>query len=65
MNRSASAWILRSVFVLAVSAVLGILPFKLRWTPVRLQVQVTDPSGAVVNGAKVTLTNEGTGAACR
>src|SRR5579859_7688135 len=61
MNRHAFAWILRSIVAVAV----------LTLSAGRLQAQVdtgsitgtaTDASGAVVSGAKVTLTNEGTGA---
>jgi Carboxypeptidase regulatory-like domain/TonB dependent receptor len=63
MNRSAYRWILRSVLVLAVSAVGSILPLQAQVDTGSITGTVTDASGAVVNGAKVTLTNEGTGAA--
>jgi hypothetical protein len=60
MKRQAVSWILRSVFTLAICGVL---------TPVQAQVDtgsvtgtVTDSSGAVVSGVRVTLTNEGNGA---
>jgi len=63
MNRPACSWILRSSFVLAVSVIFGVLPLQAQVDTGSITGTVTDPSGAVVNGAKVTLTNEGTAAA--
>jgi hypothetical protein len=61
MNRPACSWILRSSFVLAVGVILSVLPLQAQVDTGSITGTVTDPSGAVVNGAKVTLTNEGTG----
>jgi hypothetical protein len=62
MNRSACSWILRGFAVLAVSAVVCVLPLQAQVDTGSITGTVTDPSGAVVSGAKVTLTNEGTAA---
>lgn len=62
MNRSASSWILRSLYVLAFSLLISGLPLQAQVDTGSITGTVTDPSGAVVSGAKVTLTNEGTGA---
>src|SRR5579864_6583319 len=63
MNRPACSWIRRSSFVLAVGVILSVLPLQAQVDTGSITGTVTDPSGAVVNGAKVTLTNEGTAAA--
>ena len=63
MNRSACSWILRSSFVLAVGVLLSVLQLQAQVDTGSITGTVTDPSGAVVSGARVTLTNEGTAAA--
>jgi len=60
MNRQACSWMLRSFFVLAFGVVLSHLPLQAQVDTGSITGTVTDSSGAVVNGAKVTLTNEGT-----
>lgn len=62
MNRPACSWILRSSFVLAVGVVLSLLPLQAQVDTGSITGTVTDATGAVVSGAKVTLTNEGTAA---
>ncbi len=62
MNRPVLPWILRSAFVLAVSAVLSVTFLHAQVDTGSITGTVSDPSGAVVSGAKVTLTNEGTAA---
>jgi carboxypeptidase family protein/TonB-dependent receptor-like protein len=62
MNRSACSRILCSSFVLAFAVLLGILPLHAQVDTGSITGTVTDTSGAVVSGAKITLTNEGTGA---
>jgi hypothetical protein len=62
MNRPAYSWILRSSFVLAVGVILSVLQLQAQVDTGSITGTVTDPSGAVVSGAKVTLTNEGTAA---
>jgi len=62
MNRPACSWILRSSFVLAVGVILSVLPLQAQVDTGSITGTVTDPSGAVVSSAKVTLTNEGTAA---
>src|SRR5437879_4394484 len=63
MNRPAWSWMLRSSFVLAVGVILSVLPLQAQVDTGSITGTVTDPSGAVGSGAKVTLTNEGTAAA--
>jgi Carboxypeptidase regulatory-like domain/TonB dependent receptor len=60
MNRSACSWILRSSFVLAVGVLLSVLQLQAQVDTGSITGTVSDSSGAVVSGAKVTLTNEGT-----
>ncbi len=62
MNRPAHSWILRSSLALAFCAVLGVVSLQAQVDTGSITGTVTDPSGAVVSGAKVTLLNEGTGA---
>src|SRR5882724_3405531 len=61
MNRQSLAWILRSILAVAVLAALNVGPLQAQVDTGSITGTVTDPSGAVVGGAKVTLTNEGTG----
>jgi hypothetical protein len=60
MNRTACSWVLRSF--LALAFVLSVLPLQSQVDTGSITGTVTDASGAVVGGAKVTLTNEGTAA---
>jgi hypothetical protein len=62
MNRQSFAWILRSILAVAVLSVLNVAPLQAQVDTGSITGTVTDPSGAVVGGAKVTLTNEGTAA---
>jgi hypothetical protein len=62
MNRPACSWILRSSVALAFGVLLAVLPLRAQVDTGSITGTVTDPSGAVVSGAKVTLTNEGTAA---
>ncbi|HXJ85413.1 MAG TPA: TonB-dependent receptor [Candidatus Binatia bacterium] len=62
MNRSACSWTLRSFLVFTFGVLLSVLPLHAQVDTGSITGTVTDASGAVVNGAKVTLTNQGTGA---
>ena len=61
MNRQAMSWMLRGVLALAVCAILNVSFLQAQVDTGSITGIVTDASGAVVGGAKVTLTNEGTG----
>jgi hypothetical protein len=58
----AVSWILRSFLALAVSVTFSIGSLHAQVDTGSITGTVTDTSGAVVGGAKVTMTNEGTGA---
>ena len=63
MKRRDFSLILRtSVVVAAVVLLLNLTPLYAQVDTGSISGVVTDPSGAVIGGAKVTLTNEGTGA---
>ena len=62
MNRSACSWILRSLFGWVVFTSLSFVPAHAQVDQGSITGTVSDASGAVVNAAKVVLTNEGTGA---
>ena len=63
MNRPAYTRILRNSLALMICcAVLGVISLQAQVDTGSITGTVTDPSGAVVSGAKITLLNEGTGA---
>src|SRR5579864_2128247 len=62
MKRHAFAWILRTVLVVAVLATLSARYLQAQVDTGSITGTATDASGAVVSGAKISLTNEGTGA---
>ena len=63
MRRSGLSWILRSVSAAALGlALLGVTSLNAQVDTGSIVGTVTDQSEAVVSGAKVTLTNLGTGA---
>ena len=60
-QRTASSWILRVILSLAVALpVLGTRPLHAQVDTGSISGVVSDPSGAVLHDANVTLTNEGT-----
>jgi len=61
MNRYAFAWILRTMLAIAVLTTLSVRPLQAQVDTGSVTGTITDSSGAVVSGAKVTLINEGTG----
>jgi len=61
MNRYSFAWILRSLLAIVVFTTFGVGLLEAQVDTGSITGTITDSSGAVVGGAKVTLINEGTG----
>src|ERR1035438_1885858 len=62
MNRQAVSCMVRGLLAFAVGVILSVSSLHAQVDTGSISGTIPDPTGAVVTGAKVTLTNEGTGA---